>query len=341
MKNLISKAEQTHNLSKKELILLLENDDCSEDLFAAADRVRHQFVGNQIHLRGLIEFSNICKNNCCYCGLRKDNHNLKRYRLSKKDILEAAQWGKKIGLKTIVLQSGEDLFFSPEVMSDIIHDIKALGLALTLSIGEKSKEEYLAYRRAGADRYLIRIETTDKDLYQKLDPDMSWEERKKCLENIRTVGMEVGSGCLVGLPEQSISSLADDILFFKNIDADMVGLGPFIPCPQTPLQDSKMGNFYLALKVMAITRILLPDINIPATTAMETIQSNGRVLALQSGANVVMPNVTSDECKQKYSIYPGKSGEHASVEDYKKFLFEKFSSIGRTVSGDFGFRIKK
>lgn len=336
MKNLISKAEQTHNLSKKELILLLENDDCSEDLFAAADRVRHQFVGNQIHLRGLIEFSNICKNNCCYCGLRKDNHNLKRYRLSKKDILEAAQWGKKIGLKTIVLQSGEDLFFSPEVMSDIIHDIKALGLALTLSIGEKSKEEYLAYRQAGADRYLIRIETTDKDLYQKLDPDMSWEERKKCLENIRTVGMEVGSGCLVGLPEQSISSLADDILFFKQIDADMIGIGPFIPHLDTPLKNAQGGTFLLALKVMALTRLLLPDINIPATTAMETLKPNGQIKALQAGANVIMPNITQSLYRNFYQLYPGKSETNCAGDNLITELEKKFATIGRSISQGFG-----
>ena len=220
-------------------------------------------------------------------------------------ILRLANVAKNLDYKTVVLQSGEDAFFSADKMCEIIEAIKKLDLAVTLSLGEKTFEEYKLYKDAGADRYLLRIETTDRALYESLHPNMSFENRVKCLENLKEIGFETGTGCLVGLPNQSIESLADDILFFKNIDADMVGLGPFIPCPKTPLQDTKIGNLYLALKVMAITRILLPDINIPATTAMETIQSNGRVLALQSGANVVMPNVTSDECKQKYSIYPG------------------------------------
>lgn len=341
LNEIIAESANTHTLTKTQIISILKDDSINEFLFKTADSVRQKYVGNEIHLRGLIEFSNICRCNCFYCGLRKDNLSVSRYRMSFEEVLHLANVAKTLDYKTVVLQSGEDAFFSADKMCEIIEAIKKLDLAVTLSLGEKTFEEYKLYKDAGADRYLLRIETTDKELYESLHPNMSFENRVKCLENLKEIGFETGTGCLVGLPNQSIESLADDILFFKNIDADMVGLGPFIPCPKTPLQDTKIGNLYLALKVMAITRILLPDINIPATTAMETIQSNGRVLALQSGANVVMPNVTSDECKQKYSIYPGKSGEHASVEDYKKFLFEKFSSIGRTVSGDFGFRIKK
>ncbi len=341
LNEIIAESANTHTLTKTQIISILKDDSINEFLFKTADNVRQKYVGNEIHLRGLIEFSNICRCNCFYCGLRKDNLSVSRYRMSFEEVLHLANVAKTLDYKTVVLQSGEDSFFSADKMCEIIEAIKKLNLAVTLSLGEKTFEEYKLYKDAGADRYLLRIETTDKDLYKSLHPNMSFENRVKCLENLKEIGFEIGTGCLVGLPNQSIESLADDILFFKNIDADMVGLGPFIPCPQTPLQDSKMGSFYLALKVMAITRILLPDINIPATTAMETIQSNGRVLALQSGANVVMPNVTSDECKQKYSIYPGKSGEHASVEDYRKFLSEKFSSIGRSISGDFGFRNKK
>lgn len=337
----IENAAKFHHLDRLDIIRILATDEFDEFLFKTADSVRKKYKGDSVHIRGIIEFSNICKQNCKYCGIRKDNPNAERYRLSPDEIILFAQHAKEKGFRTIVLQSGEDGFFSAEKMAGIIKKIKSLDMAVTLSLGEKTTGEYEVYKKAGADRYLLRIETTDKTLYGNLHPNMSFENRVRCLKDLKKLGYETGTGILVGLPGQSIESIADDILFFKNIDADMVGLGPFIPCPQTPLQDSKMGSFYLALKVMAITRILLPDINIPATTAMETIQSNGRVLALQSGANVVMPNVTSDECKQKYSIYPGKSGEHASVEDYKKFLFEKFSSIGRTVSGDFGFRIKK
>lgn len=337
MKELIKKAENTHLLTKEEIVLLLEDNLLHDDLFEAADKVRHQYVGDKIHLRGLIEFSNICKNNCCYCGLRRDNSNIKRYRLSQQDIINMACLGKKLGLKTIVLQSGEDLFFSKEKMSDIIKEIKSLGLALTLSIGEKSKEDYLAYKQAGADRFLLRIETTDKSLYQRLDPGMDWNERKICLENIRAAGMEVGSGCLVGLPEQTISSLADDILFFKQIEADMIGIGPFIPHVDTPLGKEKCGSLLLALKVMALTRLLLPDINIPATTAMETLESGGQLKALQAGANVVMPNITQNEYRKFYQLYPGKSETNCIGDEFLSDLKKKFASIGREISQDFGF----
>ncbi len=336
MKYLIDKAEELHNLNKEELIALLEDETYCEDLFAAADRVRQKFVGDEIHLRGLIEFSNICKNNCCYCGLRRDNSNIKRYRLSVQEILETAEFGKSLGFQTLVLQSGEDLFFSQAVMIEIIKSIKSLGLALTLSIGEKSKEEYLAYRQAGADRFLLRIETTDKKLYQELDPGMNWNIRKSCLDDIKSVGMEVGSGCLVGLPEQTLSSLADDILFFKQIDADMIGIGPFIPHPDTPLKEAKGGSFLLALKVMALTRLLLPDINIPATTAMETLASNGQIKALQSGANVVMPNITQESVRRFYQLYPGKSDTNCACDNFWNELEKKYSAIGRRISQNCG-----
>lgn len=336
MRDLINKAETTHCLTKEELVALLKDENSCEDLFAAADRVRHDFVGDEIHLRGLIEFSNICKNNCCYCGLRRENTNIKRYRLSRQEILDTAKLGKDLGFKTLVLQSGEDLYFSPEVMTEIIKGIKSLGLALTLSIGEKSKQDYLTYHQAGADRFLLRIETTDKQLYQKLDPGMDWDVRKACLDDIREVGMEVGSGCLVGLPEQTLSSLADDILFFKQIDADMIGIGPFIPHPDTPLKNAAKGSFLLALKVMALTRLILPDINIPATTAMETLMPNGQIKALQSGANVVMPNITPSACRKFYQLYPGKAQTNCLFRPIRDEFALKFAAIGRTVAQDCG-----
>ncbi len=221
MLHLIEKAENNHDLTREELILLLEDTGCSEELFAAADRVRKKYVGDEIHLRGLIEFSNICRNNCCYCGLRRDNTNLKRYRIDEDTIVKMAEHARNMGLKTVVLQSGEDLYFTTERLTRIISRIHSLGLALTLSIGEKA--DYRAYREAGANRFLLRIETTDKELYHRFDPGMSWEARAQCLQNLRRAGLEVGSGCLVGLPGQTTSSYADDILFFKKIDADMIG----------------------------------------------------------------------------------------------------------------------
>ena len=219
----------------------------------------------------------------------------------------------------------------------LLQDIKKLDLAITLSIGERPYEEYKAFKEAGADRYLIRIETTDKELYKKMHPNMSFENRVRCLKDLKTLGYEVGTGCLVGLPEQTIESLANDILFFKEIDADMIGIGPFIPNQNTPLKDAKGGTFEMALKVMALTRILLPTINIPATTAMETLNPNGRLIALQSGANVVMPNVTEGDYRRKYEIYPGKICVGDTPAHCRGCISGKIQSIGRTVSTGYGF----
>lgn len=298
MLKIIEKAEKTHNLSKEEIIEILKIDDYNKELFEAADRVRRAYVGDEVHLRGLIEFSNICKQNCLYCGLRRENKNIERYRLEPDTIIEFAKKAREIGYRTLVLQSGEDDYYNLERMKYIIREIKKLDVAITLSIGEKTIEEYGEYKDAGADRYLLRIETTDKANYEKLDPGMSFDNRIKCIKQLRELGYEVGTGCLIGLPNQTIESLADDIMFFKEIDADMIGVGPFIPNGDTPLKDEKGGTFELALKVMAITRLLLPDSNIPATTAMETLNKQGRIIALQSGANVAMPNVTEGEYRK-------------------------------------------
>lgn len=338
MITLIEKAKSTHNLDKYEIISLLKNDDINQELFKAADEVREKYLGNYVHLRGLIEFTNICKRNCMYCGLRRDNKNLKRYRLTEDEILDFAQKAVNYGYKTIVLQGGEDDYFTKERMVNIIKGIKKLGVALTLSLGEKTYEEYKAFKEAGADRYLIRIETTDKKLYEDMDPNMSFEERLNCLKNLGDLGYEVGSGVLVGLPNQTIESLANDILFFKKINADMIGIGPFIPNEDTPLKDAEGGNLTLALKVMAITRLILPDINIPATTAMESLTANGRITALQSGANVVMPNVTEGEYRKLYALYPGKICTGDTPSHCRGCITGKITGIGRVVSDSYGFR---
>lgn len=324
------------NFSKNEIIDLLKNNSRNDWLFSLADKVRKEYVGDAIHLRGLIEFSNICKCQCKYCGLRSPNKTIERYRIEPDDILLYSKKAVETGYKTIVLQSGEDEFYSKDVLCEIIKGIKDLDVALTLSIGERPFEDYKAFKDAGADRYLLRIETTDRDLYKKLHPNMDFDNRLRCLKDLKELGYEVGTGCLVGLPDQTVESLADDILFFKEINADMVGIGPFIPHPQTPLKDEKTGDFTLALKVMAITRILLKNINIPATTAMETLNPNGRIIALQSGANVVMPNVNLSECRKNYEIYPNKSSLTGNDE---VVVFEnKLKSIGRTISKNYGFR---
>jgi len=337
---LINQAEHTHQLEKDEIVALLESDNHNEELFAAADRVRHQYVGDEVHLRGLIEFSNICRQNCLYCGLRRDNKQVSRYRLEPEVIIEFARKAKEYGYKTVVLQSGEDASFDVATMQHIIREIKKLDLAITVSIGEKSREEYAAYKEAGADRYLLRIETTDKQLYEDLDPDMNFENRLRCLRDLKELGFEVGTGGLVGLPGQTLESLADDILFFKNIDADMIGVGPFIPNPDTPLKDTVGGTFTLSRKVMAIIRLLMPDINIPATTAMETLDPNGRVLALRSGANVVMPNVTEGDYRRMYALYPGKICINDTPAHCRACITGKITGIGRKVSESHGDRKK-
>ena len=327
--------------SRKEIIDILKDNSKNDWLFSYADKIRKENVGNDVHLRGLIEFSNICKNSCKYCGLRKENSTIDRYRIEKDEILEIAKNAVNMGYKTIVLQSGEDAFYSTDKMTEIIKAIKELDVALTLSIGERSFEDYKAFKQAGADRYLIRIETTNRKLYEKMHPNMDFDNRIRCLEDLKRLGYEVGTGCLVGLPDQTVESLADDILFFKEIGADMIGIGPFIPHPQTPLKDTEKGSFTLALKVMALTRIMLPDINIPATTAMETLNPNGRIIALQSGANVVMPNVTSTQYRAKYEIYPNKICINDKPEKCRGCIGAKIESIGRKVATNYGFSHNK
>lgn len=327
--------------SRNDIIEILKDDLNNDWLFSLANKTREEYVGDEVHLRGLIEFSNICKRQCKYCGLRCEDKFIDRYRISKENIISYAEHAVNMGYKTIVLQSGEDEYYNTDLMCEIIEGIKKLGVALTLSIGEKTYEEYKAFKEAGADRYLIRIETTDKTLYNQMHPNMDFDNRVRCLENLGRLGYEVGTGCLVGLPNQTIESLADDILFFKEINADMVGIGPFIPHPHTPLKDSATASFTLALKVMALTRILLKDINIPATTAMETLNPNGRIIALQSGANVVMPNVTTTEYRAKYEIYPNKICINENPDKCKGCISAKIQSIGRSVSTSFGFRVGK
>jgi len=325
-------------MNKNELIDILSDSSKNDWLFKEADRIRHENVGDEVHLRGLIEFSNICKRQCKYCGLQSANKKIERYRILKDEILLYTQKAVNMGYRTIVLQSGEDEYFDTDKMIEIIRKIKQYDIALTLSIGEKTYDEFKAFKKAGTDRYLLRIETTDKNLYKEMHPNASFENRVRCLQDLKSLGYETGTGCLVGLPNQTIESLADDILFFKELDADMVGIGPFIAHKETPLKDCSNGDFRLALKVMALTRINLPNINIPATTAMETLNPNGRLIALQSGANVVMPNITSTEYRAKYEIYPGKICIGESPEQCRGCIESKIKSIGRTISKDKGFR---
>ena len=325
----IEKAIKTHALTKGEIITLLNIQDASL-LYEAADRVRRESVGDGVHLRGLIEISTVCKQNCLYCGLRRDNKKIFRSRMTPKEIITHAHAAAKAGYTTLVLQGGEEDGFGADNMAGVIKEIKRLGLAVTLSLGEKSFEEYSLYRQAGADRYLLRIETTDKALYEKLDPGMSFENRLRCLKDLGRLGYEVGSGFMVGLPGQSVDSIADDILFLKALPVHMAGIGPFIANPDTPLANCGKDNFDLSLKAMAVIRLLMPYINIPATTAMETLRPDGRFIALKSGANVIMPNVGGD-MSEYYRLYPGKA-KAGEVEKYRAELEKKLKAIGRHIA---------
>ena len=341
MLSVIEKAEITNQLAEEEIVALLATDEYNEALFAAADRVRKRTVGDAVHLRGLIEFSSYCKQNCCYCGLRRDNRNQARYRLSEEQVLAFGAKAKSYGYQTVVLQSGEDETYDDEALARIIRGLKDLGLAVTLSIGEKPTASYARYRAAGADRYLLRIETTDEELYAALHPGMSLAERKRCLADLRALGFELGTGGMVGLPEQTLASIAKDILFYQALDADMVGVGPFIPHADTPLKDAGGGTFELARKVVAITRLLLPNSNIPATTALESLHPNGRIIALGSGANVVMPNATEGVYRQLYQLYPGKICMDDTPGQCWNCMSGKLAGIGRSVAKDHGFRQKR
>ncbi len=337
-KSLIGKAERTHHLTESELVRLLGDEACTEPLSEAADRVRQAYVGDGVHLRGLIEFSNICRQDCMYCGLRRDNPKTERYRLDADTIVDLARKAKGYGYHTVVLQSGEDLYFTTERLCAILREIKKLDLAITLSIGERTREEYAAFREAGADRYLLRIETTDRALYEKLDPGMSWANRDRCLHDLRDLGYEVGTGTLVGLPGQTLGMLARDILYYQELDADMLGIGPLIPNGDTPLGKAEPGDFNLTRRMVSLLRLLLPEANIPATTAMETMVPRGREIILASGANVVMPNVTEGDYRRKYALYPGKICVADTPADCRACMGGRIKAMGRYVAQDKGFR---
>lgn len=331
-------AEKTHRLTQEQLIALLKDPACEDELAAAADRVRQKFVGDGVHLRGLIEFSNICRQNCMYCGLRRDNQKLERYRLEPDAIVALARKAKGYGYHTVVLQSGEDRYYTVPVLADIVRRIKKLDLAVTLSVGERSKEAYRALRSAGADRYLLRIETTDAALYERYDPGMSHAARCRCLHDLKELGYEVGTGSLIGLPGQTMAMLAKDILWFQQIDADMVGIGPLIPNGDTPLGNAAQGDWHLTRRMVSLLRLLLPEANIPATTAMETLMPRGREILLSSGANVVMPNVTEGDARRKYALYPGKICVADTPADCRACMGGRIKAMGRYVAADKGFR---
>lgn len=281
----------------------------SEYLFAAARFVREPFYGHKVFLRGLIEFTNYCKNDCYYCGIRRFNTNAVRYRLTKAEILHACKIGYANGLRTFVLQGGEDMYFTPERMTDIISAIKENypDCALTLSVGEKEYDEYKSYFSAGADRFLLRHETADNLHYQKLHPqEMSLAHRLNCLKELKEIGFQVGAGMMVGSPYQSMDNLITDIKFLSAFKPHMIGMGPFIPHNQTPFKNKVAGNVELTLVLLSIIRLLLPKVLLPATTALATLSENGTIKGLEAGANVIMPNISPTDIRNLYTLYNNK-----------------------------------
>ena len=300
------------NLNKKELAELIKNNEVklSDEIKNSALEQKKKYYSNKIFARGLIEFTNICKNNCYYCGIRAQNGNVKRYRLKKEEIMACCDIGNRLGFSTFVLQGGEDLYYTDEIMCDIIYSIKTKypDCAVTLSIGEKSRETYKNYKSAGADRYLLRHETADAEHYNKLHPDeMSLESRKKCLYTLKELGFQTGAGFMVGSPYQTAENLADDLLFLKELQPEMVGIGPFIPHCDTKFSALPSGTLELTLTMLGLTRLMLPKVLLPATTALATRNpEEGRIRAFEVGANVVMPNLSPEEHKGDYSLYNNK-----------------------------------
>jgi biotin synthase len=297
-------------LNRVQIIALLSADPAQMPaLFAAADEVRRAGVGNQVHLRAIIEFSNHCRKNCLYCGLRRDNRNLPRYRMTKEEIVQTAGAAAALGYHTVVLQAGEDLFYTTADIAQIIAQIKdQYHLTITLSLGERSREDYKIWREAGARRYLLKQETAESRLFQYLKPDTNLAYRKQCLYWLKELGYQTGAGNMVGLPGQTMDTLAKDILLMDQLEVEMAGIGPFLPHHSTPLKDAPAGDLDLTLKTLAVTRLCLPRAHLPATTALCTLAPNGRKLALNCGANVIMPNLTPLSLRSKYQIYPHKAG---------------------------------
>lgn len=318
MRKLINKLYKHNNLSREELLNLLENmkEEDIAYLISKSNETRIKHYGNKVYPRGLIEFTNYCKNNCVYCGIRGLNKNVDRYRLSLEEILSACEEGHRLGYKTFVLQGGEDPFYTDEMIIEIVKEIKKRfsDCAITLSIGEKSYESYKKYYDAGVDRYLLRHETATEELYEKLHPDMSFENRRRCLRDLKNIGYQVGAGFMVGLPDQSNEDYVNDLLFLKELQPEMVGIGPFIPQKDTPLANKDRGTVETTILMVAIVRLLLPDVLLPATTALGTIDSTGREKGLKAGANVVMPNLSPTEVRKKYALYDGKicTGDEAA-----------------------------
>jgi biotin synthase len=331
------------DLSKEEIVYLLslsEKKDI-EKLFANADAVRNKYCGDGVHLRGIIEFSNYCEQDCLYCGLRISNRELPRYRMTKEEILQTASKICETGIKTIVLQSGEDHFYSKSLITDLIISIKEkYDTAITLSIGERGRDEYDEWKDAGADRYLLKHETANNKLYSAFHKKEKLKSRLAHIQYLKSIGFQTGSGNIISLPNQALEDIADDIFLCKELDVDMASFSPFIPSPATPLKKAPKADLGLTLKTIAVARIALKNVHIPATTALGTLDVLGREKGLQVGANVIMPNFTPSPYRQHYQIYPDKKCIGDDPLACGSCLKQMIQALGRTIAEDKGDSLK-
>jgi len=345
-------------MNKKEILSWLKTEDEGrlEELWQWADSVRRENVGDEVHLRGLVELSNFCARDCGYCGIRAGNTGVRRYRMDADEILECARLAVRFGYGTLVLQSGEDYGITAEWLSHVITMVKReTGLAVTLSLGEREERELVEWRRAGADRYLLRFETSNRELYDRIHPPLPGRrsDRFQILRRLREIGYEVGSGIMVGIPGQTWEDLANDILLFREYDIDMIGIGPFIPHPETPLgrngsrfraalEEQVPSTELMTCKVVALTRINCPLINIPSTTALATInRTEGRAHGLARGANICMPNLTPRKYRELYEIYPAKSSCDENADESNARIQAGIRAMGRTIGTGRGDSLNK
>lgn len=336
MKHLIDELEQNQTLPRGDWITLITNftPEDAQYLFERARVLQNQHYGNQVFIRGLIEFTNYCKNDCYYCGIRRSNRNARRYRLTKDSILNCCRKGYKLGFRTFVLQGGEDGYFTDTVLVEIVSAIRQEfpDCAITLSVGERSRESYEALYSAGANRYLLRHETYDHAHYARLHPsELSAAHRQQCLWDLKDIGYQVGTGFMVGSPLQTAETLADDMLFLKKLNPQMVGIGPFIPHHDTPFADQTPGTLSLTLFLLGVIRLMLPKVLLPATTALGTIDENGREHGVLAGANVVMPNLSPANVRENYLLYDNKICTGDEAAESVEHLQQSMQAIGYNI----------
>ena len=336
MLELIDKLERERSLTLSEYRQLVEGytPELALDLAQRADRVRRHVYGEDVYIRGLVEISNICKNDCLYCGIRRSNSRCERYRLTREDILACCREGYSLGFRTFVLQGGEDGYYTDERMESIVRAIKSefSDCAVTLSIGERSYDSYKRLFDAGADRYLLRHETADPEHYGKLHPsELTLENRLECLQALKTIGYQVGCGFMVGSPHQTSEHIARDLKFIEEFSPDMCGIGPFIPHKDTPFRDNPAGSAYLTCYLLSILRLMIPNLLLPATTALGSIIPGGREMGLRAGANVVMPNLSPTNVRAKYTLYNNKLATGTESAQAVRQLSDTISSVGYRV----------